>query len=213
MSKSSERAYDFIRSAILSGKYPSGERLTEDAVANEMGLSRTPVREAMRRLHAEQFLTMTPYSGARVTSWSMSELAEIAQFRLMVEPYAARLAAQKRSPAQLAHMKALCAGMEAEAANPKRDLMRFTADNLDLHRTIVAAADNARLLATIEPLLSVPLAVRKFSLFGAERLQRSLVHHREIVEAIEAQDPDWAEAIMRVHIISARAYDAALVAD
>ncbi|MBL0933761.1 MAG: GntR family transcriptional regulator [Rhizobiaceae bacterium] len=210
MSASSERAYAHIKAAILSGGYRSGSRLTEDMVASELGLSRTPVRDAFRRLQAEQLISITPYSGARVASWSHTELREVAQMRAMLESFAAGLAAAKRSDEDVERMNELCARMEKEAARSVPDLDRISADNLAFHRTIVEAANNTRLGACLEPLWNYPVVVRKYGLFGRERLLRSLSHHKEIVAAIEKGDQDWAEAIMRVHILAARSFDAAL---
>ncbi len=213
MSASAERAYEHIKAAILSGRYHNGERLTEDMLAGELGLSRTPIRDALRRLQAEQLVTVTPYSGARVASWSQVELDEIAQMRVMLESFAARLAATKRTQAHLDRMAEACARMEAEARNPQPDLGTISAENLALHETIVEAADNTRLAASIRPLWDLPMILRKYGLFGRERLNRSLWHHREILAAIASGDPEWAESIMRVHIQAARSYDAALAQD
>jgi DNA-binding GntR family transcriptional regulator len=213
VSASAERAYEHIKAAILSGRYRNGERLTEDMLAGEMGLSRTPIRDALRRLQADQLITVTPYSGARVASWSQSELDEIALMRVMLESFAARLAAGKRSEAHLDRMRAACARMEHEARKDRPDLAIISAENLALHEAIVEAADNTRLAASIRPLWDLPLIVRKYRLFGPERLNRSLWHHREIVTAIASQDPEWAESIMRVHIQAARAFDSALARD
>lgn len=210
MSVSSERAYSHIKAAILSGRYRSGSRLPEDMVASELSLSRTPVRDALRRLQVEQLVVVTPYSGARVASWSHSELREIAEIRERLESFAAGLAATKRTEADLARMHELCERMEKEAQQDNPDLGQLSTDNLAFHRAIMEAADNTRLAACLEPLWNFPLVVLKYSLFGRDRLLHSLSHHLEIVTAIEMSDREWAEAIMKVHILAARSFDAAL---
>lgn len=212
MSVSSERAYAHIKAAILSGRYPSGSRLPEDKVAAELGVSRTPIRDALRRLQVEQLITITPYSGARVAGWTPGELREIAQIRAMLEAFAAGLAAQKRSDADLAELAALCDRMEAEAARPMPDTDRLSEDNLAFHRIVARAADNTRLAASLEPLWSFPATVRRYALFGRERMRTSLAHHREILAAITAADPEWADAIMRVHVLASRTLDVSLTA-
>lgn len=210
MSVSSERAYEHIKAAILSGRYRSGDRLPEDMVASELGVSRTPIRDALRRLQVEQLITVTPYSGARVASWSEDELRETAEMRAMLESFATGLAAAKRSAADLDLMRGLCMRMEEEAARTDPNLDQISQDNLAFHRAIVDAAGNTLLAASLEPLWIYPVVVRKYALFGRERLLRSLSHHKEMVTAIEKRDAEWASAVMRVHILAARSYDAAL---
>jgi DNA-binding GntR family transcriptional regulator len=211
LSISSQRAYSFIKQAILSGKYKSGERLLEDIFANELEISRTPVRDALRRLHAEQLVIVTPYSGARVASWTEAEMKEANDLRIMLESYAASLAASKRTDEQLEKLESLCHEMEVEAAKDTPSLDFISERNVALHRTVVESAANSQLSAAIEPLWNYPRIVRKYGLFGTERLNRSLSHHREILEAIKTRDPDWASAIMRLHILAARSYDTALL--
>lgn len=133
--------------------------------------------------------------------------------RTMLESFAAGLAATKRSSASVALMSQLCARMEEEAEKSEPNLDQISSDNLAFHRAIVDAADNPRLTACLEPLWNFPVVVRKYGLFGRERLMRSLSHHKEIVSAIQMQDHEWAESIMRVHILAARSYDSALSQD
>ena len=208
---SSERAYLFVKKAILEGQYPSGTRLPEDRIATELGISRTPVRDALRSLIAEGLVVSEPNSGARVAAWSEDELSEISQMRVMLEGYAARLAASKITASQLDELKSLCAQMEAGAkALPRPDLNLVSTANLDFHRRIVAAADNMRLAAAIEPLWHYPVVIRKFALFTPERLERSLSHHREIVSALSERNGDWACSAMQNHLQSARSFDESL---
>lgn len=210
MSASADRAYHFIKSAILGGRFHSGARLPEEMIANELGVSRTPVRDALKRLHAEQLVDISPYSGARVASWTEVELGELAQMRALLEGYAAGLAAVKRGEHHLEAIARSCLTMERELDEPLPDLEVFSAANLEFHRTIAQAADNNHLMAALTPLWHFPLVVRKYSLFGRERLQRSVSDHRAILNAIRQRDGDCAAALMRAHILAARAFDPAL---
>ncbi len=128
----------------------------------------------------------------------------------MLEGYAAGLCAEKRTWEDIRGLDDLCAAMEREAACSSPNFDRISADNVAFHRAIATIADNVRLLACLEPLWNVPLMVRKYGLFGEERLKRSLHHHRELISAIERRDLQWAEAVMRTHILAARAVDGAL---
>ena len=211
MSNSADRAYRHIKDGILSGRYGSGTRLPEELVAGELGLSRTPIRDALRRLEADQLLTITPNSGARVASWTDDELSEIAQMRAMLEGFAAELAAMKRSADDLAVMTECCVVMEREMEKSALDLDLLSRTNLALHRRIASAAGNNRLLGALESLWNFPIVIRKFGLFGRQRIQHSLLHHREILTAIETRDREWAGTVMRAHILAARSFDSALV--
>jgi DNA-binding GntR family transcriptional regulator len=211
MTTSAERAYGAIKAMILSGAQKGGARLPEDALAAELGISRTPVRDALRRLQSEGLITITPNSGARVASWSAEELDEIAHMRVLLEGYAVELAARKITPAELDRLAAIADEMEsAFTADGSPDIDLISRRNADFHREIAQAAKNPRLYASLEPLWNLSLMVRRFALFGEERLARSASHHREILEALRSGDPDWAGAIMRTHIRAARAYDTEL---
>ncbi|WP_424987066.1 GntR family transcriptional regulator [Microbulbifer sp. S227A] len=204
----SERAYQFAKSAILSLEYQPGSRLPEELIASELGVSRTPVRDALRRLESEGLVDFAPNTGARVASWGMSELSEMAQMRSLLEGYAATLAATKINDEQLARLEQATVEMETAAQHPQTpDLAAISEANLRFHSLIAEAANNTHLTAAIKPLWHFPLVFRKFALFKPERLELSVRHHREIIAALAARDPDWASAIMRAHIHSAQSFD------
>jgi DNA-binding GntR family transcriptional regulator len=210
MTTSADRAYDFIKSAIIVGRYESGDRLTEDLVANVLGCSRTPVRDAMRRLHSEGFIEITPNSGARVACWNSDELSEITQMRMLLEGLGAELAARRIGEAELAKLAKLCDEMEGAYGPEGPDIEAISVANLAFHQTIVDGARNSRLTRGIQLLWLPSLVIRKYSLFDRASMERSFSHHREIVMALRARDPGWAGAVMRAHILAARPYDAAL---
>lgn len=208
MKTSSERAYLFVKKAILEGEYPSGMRLPEDRIASELGISRTPVRDALRSLIAEGLVVSEPNSGARVAAWSEDELSEISEMRIMLEGYAAMLAARKINDEQLDGLLDLCNRMEQGTDHSGRpDLNLISTANLEFHQRIVAAADNKRLAAAIEPLWHYPVVIRKFALFTPERLKRSHAHHREIVAALAERNGEWARSAIQNHLQSARSFD------
>lgn len=213
MKTSAEQAYEFIRTEILASRFPSGSRLPEEKIAAQLNISRTPVRDALRRLHSDGLIDLTANSGARVASWSAVELMEMSELRALLESFAVGLAARKIDSAGVSHLARLCDEMETALAAGKVDLDVISANNVAFHRSVANAAGNSRLTANLESLWTFPLMVRKFALFGDDRLKRSLDHHREITAALQAGDAQWAEAIMRTHILAARAYDAALVSD
>lgn len=205
MPKAVERAYSRIRSAIVDGEFPPGMHLEEEGLAESTGVSRTPVREALRRLAAEGFVEFVPHQGAFVPTWTEADHHEIFDLRAVLESFGARLAARRVSPAALDELRSLTAGMEEAARSHRPDRMDDVADlNNRFHGAVLTASGNRRLRQLAQATVAMPLVLRTFQKYSAERLERSLAHHREIVDALAAHDESWAEAIMRTHILSAR---------
>lgn len=214
MKTSAERVYVHIKDAILNGRFDGGTRLPEDMIASEIGVSRTPVRDALRRLQSEGLIEIAPNFGARVASWTEAELGEITQMRVMLEGFACTLAASKITANQLTLLSSYCDEMaEAAKGGANADLDQISRTNLGFHRVIAEAADNSRLTAAVEPLWHFPVVIRKFALFSPSRIERSVNHHYEILAALREGDAEWAGAVMRAHIHSARAFDAMLIID
>jgi DNA-binding GntR family transcriptional regulator len=197
-----DHVYRSIREQILSGELPSGGWLREGDLASTLGVSRTPVREAFRRLAAEGLVHHERNRGVQVKSWSLDDLDEIFSLRTQLEPWGCGLAATS-GHVDLDELASLASAMDAAAAHRRPDIDRITEINNRFHRTILEAAGNTRLAAILTSLVQVPLVWRTFSHYSAEVLHRSLAHHHEIVAALAAQDPIWAEAVMRSHVRNA----------
>lgn len=208
MSTSTDQAYTHIRQSILSGAFPPGMRLREAAIAASTNVSRTPVREALRRLSAEGLVELEANSGARVASWSKEDAEEITALRVVLESFAAELAAQKITDEEFEGLRALQDELDAAVAAPgELDYDAIADFNNRFHDRIVTIAGNLRLRAALTQVVQAPLILRKFATFDRPRLERSMAHHREILAALEARDPAWAASAMRTHILAARAYD------
>ncbi len=202
------KAYEEIKSAIMSDAYPAGTRIKEELVAQAIGVSRTPIREALRKLTAEGFLTATPNQGARVTDWSEQDLTEIIDLRAILESFGAGLAAEKISTGELQELELLATQMERAADNGgKSELEALTNLNSDFHMAIINATGNSRLAEVIDNLAHPLLIRRRFSGFDEPRLQRSMMHHREIIDALKAHNSGWARATMRAHILASHEAD------
>jgi DNA-binding GntR family transcriptional regulator len=212
MPTSAERAYTFIRSSILSGRYGGGTRLKEQEIASALAISRTPVRDAIRRLHSDGLIDFEPNQGARVTTWSKVDLTEISEMRALLESFAAELAAVKIGASELDELDRHTDAMQKALDGKEPRIDQISAANLAFHQVIGRAAGNTRLLLIIEGLWVLPLVARKFALFDRASLEQSINHHREITRALLARDAGWASAIMRAHILAARAYDGMLAA-
>lgn len=204
MAKASKSAYEAIRAAILSGEFGRGERLREEALAALAGVSRTPVREALRRLDAEGLVEFTPNRGARVTARSAQELHELYEMRAMLEGYGARLAATRIRPEELEELALLAQRMERLSRQGASAADEMTVLNGRFHQSIVRTSRNAQLDSLVRGMMDVPLITHTFQRYSLSRMRASTAQHNEVVEAFRAGDSVWAESVMRTHIIAAR---------
>ena len=206
MSRLAESAYEKLRGQILSGERVHGERLTEVEVAADLGISRTPVREALRRLAAEGLVDVSLNRGASVARWGSADLQEIFDLRTSLESDAAMRATTRAGSEVIAVLDEVCQEMDEIFANLDgiSSLRSLAELNRRFHSTIIEAADSPRLSSIIDSLTHVPVVMQTFTQYSPHALARSLQHHREIVDAMRARDASWAESVMRAHIIAAR---------
>ena len=194
--------YLTIRRQILSGEREGGEWLREGDLAASIGVSRTPVREALRRLAAEGLVRHEPNRGVQVADWGAGDLDEIFSLRSHLEPWGCGLAATT-GRADTDALGELADRMDEESRRRRPDLDAITELNNRFHRAILEASGNGRLVALVSSVVEVPLVWRTFSHYSAEAMQRSLAHHHEIVQALAAGDAVWAESVMRSHVRAA----------
>ena len=200
-----DRAYEAVRSGIIAGRYLAGARLTEQEIATTVGVSRTPVREALRRLDAEGLVEFTPNLGAVVTTWTEEDSDEIFDLRAMLESYGARRATIRATDEQIAELRRLAELQYRESVERRTGYLERIADlNSQFHRRMQEAAASNRLSRALAALIEAPLMMRTFQKYTPEDLQRSAQHHLEIVLALEARDPEWAASVMLSHIHAAR---------
>jgi DNA-binding GntR family transcriptional regulator len=204
MSKAAMSAYEAIRARILSGEFAPGSHLKEEELAVVCGVSRTPIRDALRSLAADMYVSIVPNRGTFVNDWSMGDIEDIFTLRGMMEGYAARRAALRATPEQIQTMRNSCDEIEtALAQTPQADIEGFLKANRLLHQTITDAAQSERLSLMLGRLVEQPVVVRTAISYERRDLRRSNDHHHELVSAIEAQDEKWAEAVMVAHIHAA----------
>ncbi len=201
-----QSVYEALKKGISSARYAPGAHLREIHIAEELGVSRTPVREAIRRLGGEGWVELLPNRGARVTQWSMRDIEEIFEARALIEPWLAGQAALRATPAQIDELEALALKMQdmfhAEGAAAIVD--RWFEANKAFHDQIAAAAGNRRLEQSLAAIKDVPLIRWTFATFGDGDHMRSIREHLELVQALRTGERAWAEAIMRCHILAAR---------
>ncbi len=202
--RAADTAYEAVRRMILSGEAAPGTRLGETELAETLGLSRTPVREAIQRLGADGLVEVLPHRGARVVLWSARDLEEIFELRTLLEPYAVARAARIGLEAPvLAELRDLCSAMEGAAAEGEVALLARL--NSHFHEALIDASGNSRLPGMLTSVMHAPLILGTFHRYDAETMARSMGHHREVVDAITARDPEWAASVMRSHLRAAAA--------
>lgn len=199
--------YGAMKHAISAAAYAPGDHLAEARISRELGVSRTPVREAIRRLEAEGWLEVLPNRGARVKQWSTRDVEEIFEARALIEPFLAGQAARRIGDAELTELQALAEAMRdiAAAGAPEDVTEAWHSANKRFHETITAAAGNTRLAASLNALKEMPLVKWTFISYDPQDRERSVRHHFELVQALRARDPQWAESLMRCHILAAQA--------
>ncbi|PVZ05875.1 GntR family transcriptional regulator [Actinomycetospora cinnamomea] len=204
--RASERALADLREAILSGDLAAGAHLGEVELAERLGLSRTPVREALTRLAAEGLVALEAHRGARVTSFTPEDLHGIFDVRLALEPRATARAAAHATADDLDALQDLADRMLAVGApGPDQDLDALVGLNRDFHARLLDLARAPALAAALANVVHTPVVTRTFHAYDPASLARSLAHHAEIVAALRAGDGDWAGAVMRCHLGNARA--------
>jgi DNA-binding GntR family transcriptional regulator len=208
VTQAADRAYAALRAGILDGRYGPATRLGEIEIAAELGLSRTPVREALRRLGSEGLVENLPNRGARVRSWSADDLDEGYELRAVLEGLGARRAAARVTPEQLDRLASLADAMvtvdPSLGRRPPGDFAELAALNAEFHALIVSASGSGRLGETLAAVVQMPLVLRTYRRYTPEALARSHAHHHEIVDALRAGDGTWAESVMRSHVLAAR---------
>ena len=198
-------AYRRIRDAILRMEFQPGQRLQETDVATWLGVSRTPVREAFRRLQAEGLLQSLATRGVVVPEVSIEEIDDAYRVIEMLEALASRQAAERRTEDGAAALRALLAQMQAAAT--AAELERWAGIDVDLHATIRSIAANPKLVQVADLVYPVIDRVRHLHLREGsepERLAAETAAHRRLGEAILAGDGDQAEALVRELFAKAR---------
>ena len=205
MSKIADLTYQGIRERIISGEYPPGTHLKEELVAHDTGASRTPVREALRRLNAEQLVEFVPNRGAHVTSWSLEDVEEIYTLRSILEGQAAFRAATRIMEDEIATLVE-CAERIDELLKygRERPTVRIFEANHRFHNTILEAAHSERLSKILSWLVEIPVTMQTFEKYSDRDIERSNHHHRELIDAFRYRDPHWAQKIMETHLSAAQ---------
>ena len=188
------------RKRIDSHALLPGQRLDEAELAEQLGISRTPLREALKVLSAEGLVDLRPHKGCFVTELGLRDLEEIFPIMATLEGRVAHEVASKRTPAQLKSLDALHEKLERHAA--ANDLDRYYETNYIFHDRMQECAGNRWLQIVIGDLRKLLKLSRHHSLRLEGRLEASLSEHRALMQALHGQDADAAERIMREHLLA-----------
>lgn len=193
----SEEAYLRIRDRIVTLDMPPGSVVNEARLREELGIGRTPIREALQRLARENLVRSIPHRGTFVTDVNITDLARITEVRMVLEAHAARLAAEKLAAADRAAIEELLHIVERGGVSDQRELMRL---DQRVHRLVYHAARNPFLESTLERYFNLSLRLWYLVLDREVRLREAVDEHVELLKAILAGDGSLAETVMRKHV-------------
>lgn len=195
------RVFHKIREDILSGKYKENDELREVAIGEELGVSRTPVREAFRQLELEGLIQIVPNKGAYVTGITRKDVQDIYMIRSLLEGLCARWATENITEEQMAEMEENIFLSKFHAEKGHYDQLAEL-DNR-FHEILYEACNSKMLEHQLRDFHQYVLRVRKKTLSNVNRGRKSNEEHEQIMEAIKAKDADRAEALANAHMINA----------
>lgn len=194
-----ETVYLSLRKWILTGQLKPGERLTEIRLGKLMGTSRTPIREAIRKLELEGLVTLTPGSGARVAKFSEKELRDILEVRCALEMLSARLASQRITDEEREELKKSCERFRATCN--KGDKLKIAEADIQFHDIIISAARNQKLTELVNRLSDNIYRYRFEYIRDESAYERLILEHDELCGAIVRGETELAENYAKIHII------------
>jgi len=197
-----DRAYVALKEVIVSlniYEQPDEVRLDERQLAQDLGISRTPVREAMAHLEREGFVRSVPRRGIYVVRKTKQEVIELITAWAALESMAARLITQNASDQEINRLRAMFATFENGTLHAKLD--EYSEVNIEFHQTIIRMSHNRVLIDLAENLFTHMRMIRRKTIGEQDRVDRSIRDHMNIIEAVEARDTARAEALVRDHAL------------
>ncbi|MEI8057815.1 MAG: GntR family transcriptional regulator [Actinomycetes bacterium] len=196
--RASDLAYNHLLDRILTLQLPPGEPINEQAIADEMGLSRIPIHEAVLRLAIDGFIVTMPRRGSRVTPLQLDDIRDMFEAREAIECGVAHIAARRASNADLANLRRLIEA--AEQTREGTDYDKFLRDDLAIHQFLVGMVRNSQLQAAADRLLLHNQRLWR-SYWSSQPVRTStMISHSDLLLALEAGDSDGASRAMRQHI-------------
>ena len=187
-----------LRQAILKGELEPGERLMEVALANQLGVSRTPIREAIRKLELEGLVLMIPRRGAEVASITEKDMRDVLELRIALDAFSVKLACERLNDDNIEELK--MANKEFEAAVVSKDLIRIAEADVKFHDIIYRLTDNQRLIQMINNLREQMYRYRLEYLKDARNHSILINEHDDIIKAMQSKNIKVAQSTITTHI-------------
>ena len=210
MSRAADKAYFIIREAILNGNLKEAEKIVEEDLVELCQVSRTPVRDALKKLNYEGFIKLKQNQGGWVRQWSKEEVREVFEARALVEGYIIQLTTDKVTDEDIAFLTNNVSDLENIIAshidkniNVESIIPIFLENNREFHDKLYEICRNDRLRNLMFALSPPPLVHRTAKVFDFKRIQQSCNDHKMIVTALKSKDRKWAQSVMQAHILAA----------
>lgn len=197
-----EVVFQTLRQAILKGELKPGERLMEVALAERLGVSRTPIREAMRKLELEGLVVMVPRKGAQVASITEKDLTDVLEVRITLENFAIEKACSRMTEEEMDRL--WLASKQFEKAIQEGDLVRIAEADQSFHEIIYQASDNARLIQVLNNMREQIYRYRLEYLKDEMSREKLLNEHRSLTNAIRSRDAEAAQKVSFQHLENQR---------
>ncbi len=200
----SAQVFETIKNEIIEGRIEQGSKITEDGLSKQFGVSRGPLREALRLLESARLIIRVPHAGIRVVTLTQDLMHDIYTIREALEGMSARLAADNMNSEAIAELWELLETHHADIQNHDGKVYIQSEGNLDFHYKIAASSGNQWLIDLLgSELYQLLRMCRRRSSQMPDRPNKALEEHKQIVRAIENRDPELAELLMRRHISGA----------
>jgi DNA-binding GntR family transcriptional regulator len=193
----SDKAYRLIRHKIITLELPPLSPIDEQVLMDELQVGRTPIREALQRLAAEDLVSIVPRRGIFVADISLTDLQKVFEMRMVMEGFCARLAAQRATQNQIAQMEAVMRELET---TPSKDGTALMAIDERFHELLYEAADNEFLADTLRRLHALSFRIWHVVLDRLGSVRGAMEQHIAITQALKSRNPEEAEALLRQHI-------------
>lgn len=193
----SEDLVEFIKQQILEGELNPGDRIIETKMAKDLGISQTPVREAIRQLSGEGIVTIVPNRGPLVRAFNMQDVFEIYSLRAVYEGLAIRLAVEHASDESIQHLQHFYEEMKVKLHDDS--VSSLLQDSVYIHQSIIQLSNHERLI-NVYKTISFQISLVNRILGSTSTKQKEIDQHWELIDALIRRDPDHAERVMRSHI-------------
>jgi len=194
-----EQIVSSLRESIIKGELTPGQKLTEPELAERLGISRTPIREAFRQLESEGFLTVMPRRGAVVSRITRKEVEDFYELKSLLEGYAARIGAEKIDEKGIEKLKKINEHLSVMAE--KGDVEAFFQKNDEFHNTFISYCGNEKLLELRDHMVQKFIRFRLGEFSVPRKLIESVKQHMKIISALERRDGSLAEAVVLEHAL------------